>query len=282
LDGGGEWGGPAIDPESNILYVNANEMAWVLKMFDVDKTKQGKENFGQAGRRLYRQNCMGCHGPERKGGTNYPSLINIGKKYDPRAFVEFINTGRRMMPGFKHLSQQDKDAIASFVLEQQQEQTKQYEKKMTAIDSFRLLPYYISGYNKFLSKTNLPAIAPPWGVLNAVDLNTGEYVWRITLGEDSVFKAKGVKETGTENYGGPVVTKGGLLFIAATKDGKFRAFNKKTGKLLWEAKLPTSGFATPATYEVNGRQYVVIACGGGKLGTKSGDSYVAFALSQKK
>ncbi len=113
--------------------------------------------------------------------------------------------------------------------------------------------------------------------MSAVDLNTGEYVWKTVLGEDSVFKARGAKETGTENYGGPVVTKGGVLFIAATKDGKFRAFNKRTGKLLWETDLPASGFATPATYEVNGRQYIVIACGGGKLGTKSGDSYVAFA-----
>ncbi len=279
FDGGGEWGGPAVDPESGILYVNANQMAWILKMFDVDK-KKNQENFGQAGLRLYKQNCMGCHGPDRKGSGNYPSLVDVNKKYDPRSFVEFINAGRRMMPAFHYLSQQDKDAIASFVLNKQQEQQQQYTTHLTAIDSFRQLPYQISGYNKFLSKSNQPALAPPWGVLNAIDLNTGEYVWKTTLGEDSVFKAKGVKESGSENYGGPVVTKGGLLFIAATKDGKFRAFNKRTGKLLWETTLPAAGFATPATYEVNGKQYVVVACGGGKLGTKSGDSYVAFTLPQ--
>ena len=183
-----------------------------------------------------------------------------------------------MMPAFKHLSQEDKDAIAAFVLNQQKEQLKKYTGKLSALDSFRKLPYQISGYNKFQSKSGLPALAPPWGTLNAVDLNTGEYVWKTVLGEDSFFKARGAKETGTENYGGPVVTKGGVLFIAATRDGKFRAFNKRTGKLLWETDLPASGFATPATYEVNGKQYIVIACGGGKLGTKSGDSYVAFAL----
>jgi quinoprotein glucose dehydrogenase len=282
LDGGAEWGGPAVDPETSIIYINANQVPWILKMFDVDKSKQGKESLGEAGSRLYRQNCMGCHGPDRKGSSNYPSLIDINKRYDQASFVEFINTGRRMMPSFKHLGQQDKEAVASFVLDLKKEQTKKYEKNLTAIDSFRMLPYYISGYTKFLSKSNLPAIAPPWGVLNALDLNTGEYVWKTTLGEDSVFKARGVKETGTENYGGPVVTKGGLLFIAATKDGKFRAFNKTTGKLLWETNLPTAAFATPATYEVNGRQYIVIACGGGKLGTKSGDSYVAFALPGNK
>ena len=277
FDGGGEWGGAAVDPASGILYVNANEMAWILKMFDVDP-KKNEENFVQAGTRLYKQNCMSCHGAERKGGGNYPSIIDAGKKYDPRTFVEFINSGRRMMPGFKHLSQQDKDAIASYVLNIQNRQQQKYKQQMTAIDSFRRLPYQISGYNKFITKSKLPALSPPWGHITAIDLNTGEHVWKTVLGEDSVFKAKGVKETGTENYGGPVVTKGGLLFIAASKDGKFRAFNKRTGKLLWEAKLPAPGFATPATYEINGRQFIVIACGGGKLGTKSGDSYVAFAL----
>src|SRR6266496_414755 len=281
FDGGAEWGGPAVDPETGILFTNDNQMAWILQMFDVDPRKQ-EENYGQAGLRLYKQNCMSCHGPERKGSGNYPSIVEVGKKYDPRSFVEFINAGRRMMPAFQNLRQEDKDAIASFVLNLQDVQQKKYKPHLTAIDSFRLLPYQISGYNKFITKSGLPALSPPWGVLNAIDLNTGEYVWKTTLGEDSVFKAKGVQNTGTENYGGPVVTKGGLLFIAATKDRKFRAFNKRTGKLLWEATLPASGFATPATYEVNGKQYVVIACGGGKLGTMSGDSYVAFALPEKK
>lgn len=277
FDGGAEWGGPAVDPETGILYVNANEVPWIMKMSPASPSKK-QENFAEAGLRLYRQNCMGCHGADRKGGGNFPSIVDVGKRYDPRSFVEFINSGRRMMPGFQHLAQQDKEAIATFVLDLQKEQQKKYERKLSAIDSFRIIPYQFSGYNKFLSKSGLPAIAPPWGVLNAIDLNSGEYVWKITLGEDSLFKAKGAKETGTENYGGPVVTRGGLLFIAATKDDKFRAFNKKTGKLLWETTLPASGFATPAIYEVNGRQYIVIACGGGKLGTKSGDSYVAFAL----
>lgn len=280
LDGGAEWGGPAVDPESAVLYVNSNEVPWIMQMFEADKEKS-QENFGQAGARLYKQNCMSCHGPDRKGSGNYPSIADINKKLDQRDFIDFVNTGRRMMPAFKHLSQQDKEAIASFVLNRKTEQQKKYTSNLTAADSFRKVPYQISGYHKFLSKSMLPAIAPPWGSLTAIDLNTGEHIWKTTLGEDSVFKAKGVKETGTENYGGPVVTKGGLVFIAATKDGKFRAFNKKTGKLLWETMLPAAGFATPACYEVNGRQYVVIACGGGKMGTRSGDSYVAFALPKK-
>ena len=145
-----------------------------------------------------------------------------------------------------------------------------------------MVPYNISGYNKFLSRSGKPAISPPWGTLSAIDLNSGRLVWTTPFGEEPELKAKGYPQTGTENYGGPVVTAGGLLFIGATKDGMFRAYNKRTGKLLWEAKLPAAGFATPATYAVNGRQYVVIACGGGKLGTQSGDSYVAFALPERK
>lgn len=281
FDGGGEWGGPAADPETGILYVNANEMAWILQMFDVDPSKN-QETYLQAGHRLYEQNCMSCHGAERKGGGNYPSIVDANKKYNAKSFVEFVNAGRRMMPAFTHLSQQDKDAIASFVLNLRNEQKKKYAPTLTALDSLRLSPYTISGYNKFLTKSGLPGLAPPWGTITAIDLNTGEQVWKTILGEDEYFKEKGIKETGTENYGGPVITKGGLLFIGASKDGMFRAFNKRTGKLLWEFKLPAAGFATPSTYEVNGTQYIVIACGGGKLGTKSGDSYVAFALPGAK
>jgi quinoprotein glucose dehydrogenase len=140
------------------------------------------------------------------------------------------------------------------------------------------LPYTSTGYNKFLDSKGLPAITPPWGTLNAIDLNTGEYRWKIPFGYEPSLLEKGIKNTGVENYGGPVITASGLLFIAATKDGMFRAFDKKTGKLLWETKLPAAAFATPATYQVNGKQYIVMACGGTKLGTKKGNQYVAFTL----
>jgi quinoprotein glucose dehydrogenase len=137
------------------------------------------------------------------------------------------------------------------------------------------VPYTSTGYNKFLDSKGHPAITPPWGTLNAIDLNTGKYIWKIPFGNEPNLKDK---NTGTENYGGPVITASGLLLIAATKDGQFRAFDKKTGKLLWETTLPAAAFATPATYQVNGKQYIVLACGGTKLGTKKGNQYVAFAL----
>jgi quinoprotein glucose dehydrogenase len=125
-------------------------------------------------------------------------------------------------------------------------------------------------------------VKPPWGTLNAIDLNTGDFVWRVPLGEVPELTARGVPRTGTENYGGPMVTAGGVIFIAATKDEMFRAFDQQTGDVLWESKLPAGGYATPSTYMASGRQYVVIACGGGKMGTPSGDAYVAFALGEDR
>jgi len=275
LDGGGEWGGPAFDPETGVLYVNANEMAWVLTAVDISHKPASGENFEQAGKRLYQNNCMSCHGPERQGSGNFPSLIGAEKKYTNETFYNLVQSGRRMMPAFKQLNENEQEAIASYILKIESAKTKKYIDKKR--DSLFSVPYTITGYNKFLSKEGYPAISPPWGTLNAIDLSTGNYIWKEPFGNDTAFK-NASQPTGTENYGGSVVTAGGLLFIAAAKDGKFRAFNKRNGQLLWEYSLPTAAFATPSIYEVNGRQFVVIACGGGKLKTKSGDSYIAFSI----
>lgn len=277
FDGGAEWGGPAFDPATGILYVNANEMPWVLTMVDLKNKVPQSESYIDAGKRLYAKHCMSCHGTERQGSGNFPSLVGLPKKYSEKAFHELVVAGRRMMPAFKQLDEEERKAIAAFLLDQKKEQQKKYTASPRKVDSFLTLPYSITGYNKFLSKEGYPAVKPPWGTLNAIDLNSGNLVWKTVLGEYPEFSEKGII-TGSENYGGPAVTAGGLLFIAATKDGKFRAFNKRTGILLWENKLPAAGFATPSIYNINGKQYIVIACGGGKLSTTSGDAYVAFAL----
>lgn len=178
FDGGAEWGGSAFDPESGLLYVNANDLAWTGSLAPKD--------------------------------------------------------------------------------------------------------YSFTGYKRFLDPDGYPATAPPWGTLNAINFNTGEYAWKIPLGEYPELAAAGMKDTGTENYGGPIVTAGGLVFIAATNfDRKFRAFDKDTGALLWETTLPLAGNATPATYEVNGRQFVVVPAGGGKSKDRSGGIYVAFAIRSR-
>ena len=280
-DGGAEWGGAAVDPETGILYVNANEVPWVLTMVEAKDQRVKNETNLQAGQRLYTATCMACHGAQLRGGGNFPSLINLNKKYNVSQFVQLVSSGRRMMPAFDQLAESEKEALASFMLDVKSKQTKKFKAPANTDDTWNKMRYTSTGYNKFLTNEGYPAVAPPWGTLNAIELNTGRIVWKDTLGDYPEFKAKGI-HTGTENYGGPVVTAGGLIFIAATSDSKIRAFNKRSGALLWEAELPACGFATPAMYEADGKQFLVIACGGGKLGKKTGDSYVAFALPNRK
>ncbi|MDQ0108795.1 quinoprotein glucose dehydrogenase [Chitinophaga terrae (ex Kim and Jung 2007)] len=277
FDGGAEWGGQAFDEATGLFYVNANELPWILKMLPAKPAETSSETNLQAGKRLYATHCMVCHGSDLKGGGNYPSLTDVASRYSVKAFNELLLGGRRMMPAFTLLKQEERDALASFILKQEQQQKMQYKGPRPAPNPYLQMPYMGNGYIKFLSPGGAPAINPPWGTLSAINLNTGQTAWQIPLGEDSTLKKAGII-SGTENYGGPVVTAGGLLFIAATADSKFRAFNKLTGKLLWETDLPACGFATPAIYRVRNRQYIVIACGGGKLGKKSGDTYLAFAL----
>ena len=275
-DGGAEWGGAATDPDG-IMYVNANDVPWIFTMVDAPRADELASL--SPGQRIYTQNCIGCHGPERKGNarSGYPSLVNIGQRRDRPYVDRIVQHGKGMMPGFTALSATDRQALLAFLFGDEKQ-----EVAGSATDDSKIkqpyLPYKTTGYNKFQDSQGLPAVAPPWGTLNAIDLNTGEYRWKISLGNEPLLASKGIKNTGAENYGGPVVTASGLLFIAATKDAKFRAFDKKTGTLLWETELPAAGFATPATYQVGGKQFVVIACGGTKLGTKSGSQYVAFAL----
>ncbi|WP_020597368.1 PQQ-binding-like beta-propeller repeat protein [Spirosoma panaciterrae] len=274
-DGGAEWGGSAVDPDG-ILYVNANEMAWVLTM--IDAPKQDELAHLSPGERIYTLTCSACHGRERKGNvqSGYPSLVDIGQRRD-RAFVEqIVSNGKGMMPGFTTLKAGEKQALIAFLFGEEKHEVTGVAKAGTT--KRPQLPFKTTGYNKFLDSKGYPAIAPPWGTLTAINLNTGKRVWQNTFGEYPELKAAGIPATGTENYGGPVITAGGVLFIAATRDGMFRAYNKRTGKLLWETKLPAAGFATPSTYQVGGKQYVVIACGGTKLGTKKGNQVVAFAL----
>jgi quinoprotein glucose dehydrogenase len=180
------------------------------------------------------------------------------------------------MYGFPTISQADKDVLIGYLFGD--EQPAGAAKATAETAAVPRIPYRFNGYNRFVDSKGYPAISPPWGTLTAIDLNTGEQLWRVTLGEFKELTARGIPPTGAENYGGPIATAGGLLFIAATKDGMFRAFDRQTGKLLWQVALPAGAFATPSTYEVAGRQFVVVACGGGKLFTPKGDSYVAFAL----
>lgn len=277
FDGGAEWGGAAVDP-TGILYVNANEMAWLATLKAVPRGSDLAQL--SPGNRTYSTYCIGCHGPERSGNpaSGIPSLVDIGSRWKREEIIRLVGTGKGMMPGFPMLSDADKQVLIDHLFGMEKTEGGSHAGMATSPSDLAHAPYRLDGYVKFIDREGYPAIAPPWGSLTAIDLNTGEHVWRVRLGEFKELAARGIPPTGTENYGGPVVTASGLLFIAATKDGMFRAFDKQTGKLLWETELPAAGFATPCTYEVSGKQYVVVACGGTKLGAPKGDSYVAFAL----
>jgi quinoprotein glucose dehydrogenase len=270
FDGAAEWGGQAFDPETGLFYVNSNEMAWILRL-----VPRAKATAATNGRRIYIRSCAGCHRDDLGGSPpEFPSLKGLGAKTDAASLDKILRAGVGRMPGFAHLGNASIEALKAYLLTGE-------EKEVVVAPSSSVFDqaYTTDGYNKFLDPDGYPAIAPPWGTLNAISLDTGNYAWKIPFGEHPELAAKGMKDTGSENYGGPLVTQSGLLFIGATNfDKKFRAFDKKTGKLLWETTLPFSGNATPATYSVKGKQYVVIAAGGGKSGAASGGVYVAFAL----
>ena len=269
-DGAAEWGGTAADPNEGIIYVNSNEMAWVMQMDEVIQNSKSTT----LGEQVYLNNCVICHRVDRSGmvASGFPSLINIKHRKTKEEVAVQIVTGKGMMTGFPHIPENEKDALVDFLFDENDKmEVGSGEKNRYP------LPYKHAGYNKFLDNRGLPAISPPWGTLHAINLNTGEYIWSVPLGDTRELGEEG-KGTGTENYGGAIVTENGLLFIGATKDGYFRVFDKYTGKLLWEYELPAAAFATPSMYEVNGRQYISIACGGEKLGTKKGNQIIAFAL----
>jgi quinoprotein glucose dehydrogenase len=266
-DGGAEWGGPAVDPQTNIIYVNANDIAWTGALAE-------QKNSGGS-RDLYLSQCGVCHGENREGSPPaFPSLVGVTTRHDAPTIAAVIKNGQARMPGFPGLTEAQISGLVEFLATGE---SKELESPELASP---LMKYHLTGYKRFYDPDGYPAVAPPWGTLNAINLNTGEFVWKIPFGEYPELAAGGMKNTGTENYGGPVVTAGGLLFIGATNyDKKFRAFDKSTGELLWETTLPFAGNATPATYQINGRQFVVIAAGGGKdLKSPSGGVYQAFAL----
>jgi mono/diheme cytochrome c family protein len=243
-----------------------------------------------AGARVYDHNCAICHGDDLLGApSNYPGLIGVRGRLGDMQIIETVHNGKGRMPAFKKLNDTDTAALLRFLGDSHaplieaavasgQSSNKEVESSMEPASGAP--KYRFTGYRKFLDPDGYPAIQPPWGTLNAIDLNTGKYLWKVPLGYYPELAAKGLKDTGSENYGGPVVTAGGLVFIGATNfDHVIRAFDSHTGELLWTGDLPYAGNATPATYMINGRQYVVIATSNARNPKgPQGGAYVAFAL----
>jgi quinoprotein glucose dehydrogenase len=271
FDGGAEWGGPAFDPDTGLLYVNSNEMAWLGQLAPNDTGRN-------TGKSIYLRDCAACHGDSMQGSPpQFPSLTGLANRMTPADFAVFVRKGGGRMPAFANLQGEALSAVARFVYDGE-------DVPAGTPDSSPInQPYRFTGYRRWLDPEGYPAVGMPWGTLSAIELATGKYVWRIPFGEFPELAARGMKDTGSENYGGPVVTSGGLLFIGATiHDRRFRAFDKLTGKLLWEAALPYSADATPITYQVDGRQYVAIFASGGKeRGGSPGGVYLSYALPDK-
>lgn len=296
-DGGAEWGGPAVDPRSGVIYINANDVAWTGGL---------TANVAGAGvgANLYQSQCSMCHGADRKGSPPaFPSLIDVDKRLSDASITDLIHHGKQRMPSFPGVTGDRLDAILAFLkADPDAMNTARGDRTQptSAAGSTRTageagLPkkemestegpaatarYHFTGYRKFLDPDGYPAIVPPWGTLNAIDLNTGKYLWKVPLGEYPELAVKGMKGTGSENYGGPIVTGGGIVIVSATiYDRKIRAFDSRTGKLLWEFEMPYAGNATPATYMIDGKQYVVIATSNARNPKgPQGAAYVAFAL----
>ena len=276
FDGGAEWGGPAVDPRQGILYVNSNDIAWTGGLIKANKALAAGADF-------YQSQCAVCHGIDRKGSPpEFPSLAGIGSRMSGEGIFAIVSRGRGRMPAFPNISMDAAITLIDYLSHEGQPDGDKQEIGSPK-PAASAPPYRFTGYKKFLDVEGYPAVAPPWGTLSAIDLNDGRYLWKIPLGEYPALLAQGMRDTGSENYGGPIVTAGGVLFIGATiYDRKFRAFAAATGERLWETTLPFAGNATPVTYMIDGRQYVVIAASGARdRAGPQGSTYIAFALPRE-
>jgi quinoprotein glucose dehydrogenase len=286
-NGGGEWGGPAVDPTTGVLYVNANETPRVYGLMLPRKP-------ASAGERVYQQRCSGCHGLTGAGAPpEIPPLVGANHPMTDQQIEAIVHQGKGRMPPFNDITATQLRILLRYLKTMPAQNAAAAAGRMAASSAESGDPEpnptagskYKSNKGWFTDPDGYPAIVPPWGTLSAIDMNTGRYLWHIPLGYYPELAAKGLSNTGTLNYGGPLVTAGGIVFIAATAfDCKIRAFDSRTGEQLWIGDLPLPGTATPATYAINGKQYVLIATGGEGGGSQfrgaTGGVYVAFALPQ--
>lgn len=275
FNGGCEWGGAAFDPESNWVIVNVSNEAEYTSM--VASKPNENITLNELGKHIYRSVCSFCHGLATPVNPASPSLKDVRERLSKKEILELMQTGRGQMPSFSNFGELEKRAVIAFLFDDGNDE--RIETKDLAISWAEEIPVVSTGHHDWRDPEGFPVNERPWGTLNAVDLTSGKKVWQVPLGTYPKLEQRGEPPTGTFNLGGPVVTKGGLVFIGAAMDERFHAYDKQTGELLWEYQMEFGGYATPSTYEIDGRQYVVIAAGGGgKPGTKRGDAFYCFSL----
>jgi quinoprotein glucose dehydrogenase len=273
FDGGAEWGGSAWDQQRGLLYINANEVASVLQMVPTEHTTMMESMNLES---VYRMGCGQCHGNDRRGAGIVPSLRGVGWRMPPWDIYSTIINGRGRMPAIDHrMGRLGALAIMLHLYTAG-------DSEPTTVPTADQDNYVHAGYPDFIAGDGLPATKPPWGTLNAIDISAGKIRWRIPLGDYPSAMAMGLRGLGSMNYGGPVATAGGLVFIGATPDATLKAYDSDTGELLWQGDLPAGGFATPAVYETGGQQYVVISASGTKMGNPKGRYYLAFSLQEDR
>lgn len=278
FNGGTDWGGAAYNPKKRMLYVNSsNEAEWISMVKAEPENNISQFKLGEG---LYRSNCSTCHGMSNPRNPGSPSLKAMKDLVKSRPVIETLNVlinGKGQMPAFASLSDDERNALIAFMKDEGLDiRLRRSELNLSFADE---IPYVATGHNEFKDPDGYPANIGPWGLLTAIDMDKGAITWQATLGTYPELEKEGLDPTGTFNMGGPIITAGGLIFIGATMDERFRAFAAKNGEVLWEYQLDAGAYSTPATYSINGKQYVVIAGGGGgKPGTKPGDKYYCFSL----